>query len=1135
MRYTQNDIAAVDSVSLEDIMGMHSRKPSLSTKSILKYACPFHRDEDPSFVVEKTVSLHAGSGKPYKTAAWRCCGCGCSGYGAISLYSRLSGLTRPEDMSEVVRQISARENIVLPDGGYANDAWSNRRSNDVDPSEEIRYDYGEWTEKALAALGCRTIQKMAPSWTEGEKSLVAVMDKDGNALTCTEWDQTAEDGSTVRLDTASLERLFHVRPVESYVTEAAEIEVPGSGKEMRSYRYEFSDGYPVFEFRFTDGKGWISKKYEPMFRPHLRPDGKPAANYKFTWWMSGGRKKTARRDLSSRLYGDDDVMRTLEGATPETSCPLHPLEVSTWTGPDGEEQTSCRFRRVVICSGPRDAMQVWYHSDAHVIYPHSENTEIGETQMRRIRRIASEIYVLYDTDQTGTTRAEQLCMRYTDVRLVRLPSAEMAQVRSMRSGKPCKDASEYFEMWDSIRRMFPHPSDYARTSSAQDFRQRLKTARSMQFIEAEKHIRPKTKEEFYKYTIDVESAIQLLAARGLKKAPKGSSSSFVLVSHNIVESISEKQVVSLARQMLTQFLSSREEYTQGMGGAIATSNRLTLELMKLLPEAELNYRSCGEDYDYFFFRNGALRITPDEIRLDPYSSLGFVVEKDAILDVDYQPWKGSWPIQITENPDLAAHRLEYSSRLSGMSPAEKRKATRRLTEWERLHRFRMKLALPMEEMPEAFQFLYDTSRIKWFKENAGISLTDDDLQFQTAHLVNKMAALGYYLYRFRTDASQQMVVAVDYFRQQSDLDSGRSGKTTMRTMVEFVRRQLHVAGKDFKTGQENFAKNFSKFRLNVHSGIFVDDVRSDISSESFYNITQELSVKSVYEDQYILRPEETPKLFLTQNRKFNLQSSSTLGRIYPMFFSDYYHQNSISGDTLEMSPLKKFGHLILENPDDETFKDIASRDRKRAERIRSERCFVQNFLARCLQFYLQRKEVILPPLDEDSDTDKYLLNVDSTFIEWADIFFRRPEHFGVLIPVQEMIYSYLSFKGNPDGKAGRAKMTENMELRIRENRKEFRGMLIAYCQMHHISNTPPHLIRSKQDRERGAPRYKHWVTRFDIHGREQLPRRFTFDSSSVVPCRIFFQSGTDPYTDISEIPPVPDMEPAQDWLMVELD
>lgn len=1134
MRYSKEDIQAVDGISLEDVMEAEGRRPEIRTKRNLRYICPFHNDSDPSLVIEAIPSIHPESGKDYAVCAWHCHGCKEAGYGAISLYSKLTGLTEHKDMTEVVTRLSAVLNIVLPSGQYANSAWANRRHKDVDISEEIKYDYAPWTENHLKALGCFTTVKMAQQWDEsGERVLKAIHDSEGNMVMQTEWDQN-DGGTIVPIDTNELTRIFSIRPVDSYVTECREVEVPGSGKVMRSFKYAFSDGYPVFEFRFRDAKGWFSKKYEPAFKPHLRPNGDKAPNYKFTWWYEGGRKQSREHELSGKLYGDIDVMNAIDGGEVQTTCPLHPVDVSSITGENGEEITFRKFSKVIICSGPRDAMNVWYHSDAHVVYPHSESTEISDWHIKTLRRIASEIYVMYDCDKTGRKMAEQLCMRNLDIRLIELPKEAMGKVRSSRSGKPCKDASEYFENWESIKNAFPHPEDYRKVTSRVDFRQRMRSAVSMNFIESELHIKPKTKEEFYKYTIDVRSAIQVLSARGLMKAPKDSVMPFVKLERNIVEGVSDKQVVSQARLLLTSFISARDVYEPGMASAIATSNRLTLELMKLLPVADIDYHSCGEDYDYFFFRNGALRISKESIYLQPYSSLPFCVEKDSIIDVDYHAWRGAWPFQIIENKEVDKVRVEFQSKLSGMTPAERKKATQKFTRWERQNRFLLHMEKEMNDMPETFQFIFDTSRIKEFKKHNGIGLTDDDIQFQVAHFVNKLGALGYYLYRYRTEASQQMVVAMDYFRQQADLDSGRSGKTTIRSMIEFVRKQLHVSGKDFKVGSADFAKNFSKFRQNVHSGIFVDDVRSDITSETFYNVTQELTVKSVYEDQYTLRPEDTPKLMITQNRKFNLQSSSTLGRIYPMYFGDYYHEFSVTGDTQKVSPLTKFGHLILENPDDRLMEDIKRRDPERAARIAYERCFCQNLMAWCLQFYLNHQEVIFPPLDEDSEADQYAMQIDSTFTEWADLFFKEESHYGVLIPVQEMIYSYLSYKGNPDGRAGKVKMTENMAVRIRENSREFRKMLTAYCLIRHIANTPPQIIRAKQDRERGTIRVKHWTTTFDNYGRETVPRRFSFDIGNVVACRIFFSPEQKVYDDWTQIPAVPDVQPGSDWLMVDM-
>lgn len=167
-------------------------------------------------------------------------------------------------------------------------------------------------------------------------------------------------------------------------------------------------------------------------------------------------------------------------------------------------------------------------------------------------------------------------------------------------------------------------------------------------------------------------------------------------------------------------------------------------------------------------------------------------------------------------------------------------------------------------------------------------------------------------------------------------------------------------------------------------------------------------------------------------------------------------------------------------------------------------------------------------------------NVDPKFVEWADKFFENSDHYGILLPVPEMIYSYLSYSDDSDAKHDKKKFVENMSKRIKDNSRDFRTNLEEYCKLRRIINTPLHLIRSKTDREKGVPRCKHWITKFDDKGRQTYPHRHELSNTGsgvdrTVPCRIFFRSTDTVYSTWEEIPSIPNVEPDENWLLITND
>ena len=109
------------------------------------------------------------------------------------------------------------------------------------------------------------------------------------------------------------------------------------------------------------------------------------------------------------------------------------------------------------------------------------------------------------------------------------------------------------------------------------------------------------------------------------------------------------------------------------------------------------------------------------------------------------------------------------------------------------------------------------------------------------------------------------------------------------------------------------SQNFQNFQLTVHSSVIIDDLSAGIDAESFYNFTSRLSSRNLYENVVRIAAEESPKIMMTMNQPFNLQHSSTLGRVWPVFVSDYYHEEDLSGEEDKRTPETKFGYHITKS------------------------------------------------------------------------------------------------------------------------------------------------------------------------------------------------------------------------------
>lgn len=174
------------------------------------------------------------------------------------------------------------------------------------------------------------------------------------------------------------------------------------------------------------------------------------------------------------------------------------------------------------------------------------------------------------------------------------------------------------------------------------------------------------------------------------------------------------------------------------------------------------------------------------------------------------------------------------------------------------------------------------------------------------------------------------------------------------------------------------------------------------------------------------------------------------------------------------------------------------------------------------------------------DFENISSQIDPMFAEWADKFFDNSDHYGVLLPVHEMIYSFLSYKNQQNPLYKKGLRTQISLTEIKKNNRDFGEKLKYYCNLYGIINTPNHLIRSKSDREKGVPRVIHWITKFDKKEIEAIPHQHELSHNSdgtgkAVPCRIFFRSTDTVYSKCDEIPPVTSNEPDENWLLISED
>ena len=1114
------DLQILRNISLVEVMRVNGYEPERFPRGgRVKYLCPFHSDHAPSFIVDQKA--RDGADAP----GWGCFGCGKKGYGAIALQAALMGFDHTaltaEQERKVIQLLVDRHDVVVkgvtPEGPQ-------ERTQPIAP-QECEFFTTEWTVHHLRALGF-TVKNATKAGEDGEQVVMYREPAQGKdtaptpAEDCSIKTQSpldgrgaaAANGKPVPLFRCSIgreywrgrgeaktaqewgeiiEREFSIYPCETFIT--GPVEAKQGGK--CSLEIHARPTYPIFAMAYD----WGTKKYEPRSKTN-----------KWTWYK--------RDDVTTRVYGDSVAVKAVKAVNRPADTHTLYLDGRVSDGEQGEKPwwadvatdrrhplvkidgkdkndkavTSYKMKRLVLCSGPRDAIQMWAATEAHVLWLNSETAGIKDGVVEewlqallvRMTQVAVNVYVCYDIDATGMAASGAIALENANVHWVRLPK-EMAAIPSGKTDghtKPFKDVTDFVTHFSQIQKLFA--PDLRKSNPSEALMRLLKNALTMQFW-IDKATRKRTrdgedKETNVRYVLAVANLLQFLEAKGIRchQDERGQRAFYQLSYHNTYRYLDTtrtgNQLESVSRTAMIHWIDahiSEEDapFKANLVNTIFTGKGLDQRTMSTMPPSPINEHSWGEDFDHFFFENTAVRVDKDSIMAIAYEQLPWVTNEEAIMPGHFEVIKQPWRIIVNPKYEAEKKRHEDISRQC-TTPAMRAAENTRWKQWEDLWKFRLVMDKPFEEMPMHFQFAYNTCRIFWEKESFGEKLTAIERQMQDMHFVNKAHAIGYCITRFRSLARQLTVHMTDYSVTDENKASGRNGKSTYIDMMATVRpSSANIAGKSMKN--INMEVLFGYVVAYLHTLVCMDEMPDNFHVEDLYNIGIRIVCRTLYKQPVTLVGEEVPKMFITSNKPFDRSAGSTKGRIYPCFTSDYYHAATDDGRWLDHAPkddfLEKYG--------------VAEVARNLPPHLLNE---LRNMLLAFAQFYLQHpNEVIIPPTEVRSlRRELYAMTKDSGLTDWLITYFEdTPDnpHIGQPIPPQEMAISLLDSESE----------SVNYES-IEKAKKRIAKVLKPCLNRMGIVMDPEVVLNTSSYRRHGGRQARAWVTMLDTNGKpvEQMAK-----------------------------------------------
>jgi hypothetical protein len=600
-----------------------------------------------------------------------------------------------------------------------------------------------------------------------------------------------------------------------------------------------------------------------------------------------------------------------------------------------KKKVNYKLPEVILCTGFSDAINVAL-AGYRVIWLNSESAKLQQYHYDKISMMVEKFYQISDLDDTGKRMAHALAMQYLDIFNIELP-AKLMTYRDRR-GNPCKDVRDYFNFF-----------------KRRDFRTMLENdAMPYRFWDKKANYNKSGEYTGSDYEFRNEYAYNFLQKNGFYRLPIGDKETdfaYIQIEGNIVRFTSAVKIKAFVKT----FLRSRQ-LDMKLRDAMHKTTQLNETSLTALDEIDVNFVDNDKSSQYLFFQNKTLEITAegvvehkpgavkkyiweDEVYPHRYEALDkepFTITKDAL---------GVYDITINNTECLFLKFLIQTSRVHWRTELE--------------DRLRVSDMTPLERDLYLIDHQFDI---------AGPLLTEDEIEEQKRHLVNKIFSIGYMMHRYKDRSKGWFIFAMDGKLSEDGQSWGGSGKSIVYDMAmrALLRRNFMLSGRNPKlTDDPHKYDGLTEY----HRYLFIDDAHKYLKLDVFYtDVTGDIKVNPKGKKPYTIPFEDAAKISFSSNYTPQM-GPSTERRMIINVFSDYYHNAGETTDYLESrDPKAEFGKAMFTEFNPKEWNDFYST------------------AVYCLRFYLSTSEKITPGMGNVNKRN--LTNImGNNFHDWASAFF----------------------------------------------------------------------------------------------------------------------------------------------------
>lgn len=791
---------------------------------------------------------------------------------------------------------------------------------------------------------------------------------------------------------------FGLIPLDGYITKA---------KGDHSWRTESNDQYPIM---FYDYGQW-GKIYQPHGDLRFMYYGEKPANFIF------GTKEFQKRWAEANL--------------PKPKYPWKPVgkneirdEYSFDPIADADMKDE-RFPDLIICSGPSDALNV-YGAGYQVCWLNSESEPISGKNLKKLKRLCRNLYVLFDADATGIRNAQKIALQDLDIKIISLPDDLGKYTTGKRdsngNAKPCKDIKDYMMFYKR-----------GQINPRHEFRNRLvKLATQLKFWTETINEKGRVA-----YDLSFVCLFKFLNAMGFFKMMTGPFYRYVYIQDKVVEIIPDSNITGRVREHLLQFLKDNNTgyYTEGLANMILRTKIITADTFQNLETIEINFDSFSETEEYFFFRNMIVRVTADRIeKIDPRESV-FYVLKEKVKELDLLLEKPFFRV----NTDFYDYANNLLAQHSPDSPDyyDIKQEIDKMTNSEIYN-------LEILSDFDFLRYVYNTGNKFWREEaearRNGGELSPSERKIVNLNFISKCSTLGYLLSKYRSPSSGKAVycmeIAVDDLEEGQH--NGGTGKSLFLDSLKYMRKRVFINGQSIDKKMEFLFQS-----VDIDSDIIhIDDLGSRVDLNKFLpSITNDLVVNRKGKDEFIIPMTKAPKFAFSSNHAIGRFYGSLRRCIHFCGFSDYYHSANPETGLKENSPKIEFGRNLLFDYNEKDMNDF------------------YNFMLQCVQLYLKYGLIEMEMDDIEERQKKNRIGFD--FLDWADDYFE--DKFNTVINENVALEDFKKVLS----KVGQGYMKKNTFIK----------KVISWCEIKGYEYNPKWYMNSRSETERNRNKLR-WTDSF---------------------------------------------------------